>query len=218
VTKTITTSMTPSEQALIDLWDHIDRVRLKQSEQHAAIIARRALFAAMVTKETRMFDPMKVAELKRLGFTDAEIMGFQARAEATEKAADRMGVAYKAVEPEAEAGDDELTLTQADIAAIATAVAAALRGGSAAPEAELKRAPTSYPPTGLVDQKKKVFKTYNATDDAYARALGADQVGRPEVVVVVTEDVDRRPMHDKIADFAQQTVAALSADQGRKPR
>ena len=47
-----------------------------------------------------MFDPTKVAALKQLGFSDADITGLQAQAEATEKAADEERIAFKADEPE----------------------------------------------------------------------------------------------------------------------
>lgn len=46
-----------------------------------------------------MFDPTKVAALKTLGFSDADITGLQAQAEATEKAATEQQVAFKAEEP-----------------------------------------------------------------------------------------------------------------------
>ena len=46
-----------------------------------------------------MFDPTKVAALKTLGFSDADITSLQAQAEATEKAATDQNVAFKADEP-----------------------------------------------------------------------------------------------------------------------
>lgn len=56
-------------------------------------------FTAFTVKETRMFDPTKVAALKTLGFSDDDITGLQAQAEATEKSAADQGVAFKADEP-----------------------------------------------------------------------------------------------------------------------
>jgi hypothetical protein len=56
-------------------------------------------FTAFTVKETRMFDPTKVAALKTLGFSDDDITGLQAQAEATEKSATDQGVAFKADEP-----------------------------------------------------------------------------------------------------------------------
>lgn len=62
-------------------------------------------FTAFTVKETTMFDPTKVAALKTLGFSDADITSLQAQAEATEKSADAQQVAYKADEPAAELPD-----------------------------------------------------------------------------------------------------------------
>lgn len=56
-----------SEQALIDLWDYIDQVRLGQSEHHAAIIARRALEAAR--RSTKPTDPV-IAAIKNPDYRD----------------------------------------------------------------------------------------------------------------------------------------------------
>lgn len=49
-----------------------------------------------------MLDATKVAALKTLGFSDADITGLQAQAAATEKSADAQQVAYKADEPRVE--------------------------------------------------------------------------------------------------------------------
>jgi hypothetical protein len=62
-------------------------------------------FTAFTVKETRMFDPTKVAALKTLGFSDDDITNLQAQAAATEKAATDQGVAFKADEPPAELPD-----------------------------------------------------------------------------------------------------------------
>ncbi len=48
-----------------------------------------------------MFDPTKVAALKTLGFSDADIAGLQSQAEATEKEATEQQIAFKADEPPA---------------------------------------------------------------------------------------------------------------------
>jgi hypothetical protein len=50
----MSTNVSPSEQALIALWDYIDEIRLRQSEPHAAIVARAAHEAALRTKGTTM--------------------------------------------------------------------------------------------------------------------------------------------------------------------
>jgi hypothetical protein len=62
-------------------------------------------FTAFTVKETRMFDPTKVAALKTLGFSDDDITNLQAQAAATEKTATDQGVAFKADEPPAEPPD-----------------------------------------------------------------------------------------------------------------
>ena len=62
-------------------------------------------FTAFTVKEQPMFDPTKVAALKTLGFSDADITSLQAQAEATEKTASDQGVAYKADEPVAEVAE-----------------------------------------------------------------------------------------------------------------
>lgn len=176
----LATSMTPSEVALIELWDVIDATRLNQSEQHAAILARRALAAAV--KEYRLNAKLKAlgiranmpfekldALVKILGEDGAEEV--MLRAEATEKSASDLQYAYKA-----EAADDELTLSSADLAAIGKLVAEAVRAAQSPVVAETKRAPTSYPPiseNSLLGQATK--KAYDAKKDLYARAMGADQ-------------------------------------------
>jgi 2'-5' RNA ligase len=55
-------------------------------------------FTAFRVKERPMFDPTKVAALKTLGFSDADITNLQTQAEATEKAADAQQIAYKSEE------------------------------------------------------------------------------------------------------------------------
>ncbi len=56
-------------------------------------------FTAFTVKEFPMLDATKVAALKTLGFSDADIAGLQSQAQATEKDAADQGVAYKADEP-----------------------------------------------------------------------------------------------------------------------
>jgi hypothetical protein len=58
-------------------------------------------FTAFTVKEIPMLDATKVAALKTLGFSDADITNLQTQAAATEKAADAEQVAYKADEPAA---------------------------------------------------------------------------------------------------------------------
>jgi len=62
-------------------------------------------FTAFRVKESRMFDPTKVAALKTLGFSDDDITSLQAQAEATEKAATEQQVAFKADEPATQEAD-----------------------------------------------------------------------------------------------------------------
>lgn len=62
-------------------------------------------FTAFRVKERPMFDPTKVAALKQLGFSDADITGLQTQAEATEKEATEQQIAFKADEPEIEYPD-----------------------------------------------------------------------------------------------------------------
>jgi hypothetical protein len=184
VLKTNASGPAPSEAVLIQLWDHIDRVRLKQSEQHAAIIARRALEAATMEapqlnqrlRDLAQRSSMPLDRVQALidtcGGDEAWIESILLGATTTEKAALLSGVAYKAAsatDAGAELDDNELTLSRADIDAIAAAVTEALRGGQPAAMVEQKRADPAYPPTGLVDQKKK-----SVPDDPIAAAFQGD--------------------------------------------
>jgi len=62
-------------------------------------------FTAFRVKETVRMDATKVAALKTLGFSDSDITELEARATATEKAADDQQTAYKADEAEIELPD-----------------------------------------------------------------------------------------------------------------
>jgi len=64
-------------------------------------------FTAFAVKESQLMDATKVAALKTLGFSDADIADIEARAAATEKTADDQNTAYKAEEPAAQV-DTEL--------------------------------------------------------------------------------------------------------------
>lgn len=59
-------------------------------------------FTAFAVKESRLMDEKKIAALKTLGFSDSDIADIEARASATEKAADDQQTAYKAEEPQQE--------------------------------------------------------------------------------------------------------------------
>ncbi len=152
----------PSEIALIELWDYIDAARLKQSEAHAAIIARRALNAATGV-DMEELDIGGMSQEKVLALI--KIIGLEAtkdvlaQAGTTEKQAAQMGIAFKAV----------------DTAAIADQLEALVAQLREQPMVETKRVDYGQvhtaSPTGLTKKK-----AYNPATDPMAIGLGADQL------------------------------------------
>ena len=103
-------------------------------------------FTAFRVKESRMFDPTKVAALKTLGFSDDDITSLQAQAEATEKAATEQQVAFKADEPADETPATELpdvVINGVTYKAFPPKAAAAMAGAPAegTPEEEAAESP-----------------------------------------------------------------------------
>lgn len=144
-------SLAPSEQALIDLWDLVDRVRLKQSEAHAAIVARRAYEAARTPPKEITVNPEKEKELRRLL---EDIYDTYMQTIATKDAdAQRRGIRYKAT---------------GDIASALDAVSAAADAGDAAAFDRALQALAQFRP-----QQQAAGRRARASDTSPMAPIGA---------------------------------------------
>lgn len=157
-----------------------------------------------------MFDPTKVAALKTLGFSDADITGLQAQAEATEKAANEQQIAFKADEPAEEANElPDVVINGVTYKAFPPKAAAAAAPVEGTPEEESAESPEEEKAEmdmGEGDATDAGGLTLSPEDlDAIGQAVGAAIQG------VASQIMGALDLEKKVAGHVQGLMAPFQA-------